>query len=72
MAASGTCRPRSAPCVAWPARPRGGRDTPFEQQHGIGGVINGLETRKAADIHRLLAGTSQPGPASDYIGPTKA
>ena len=49
-----------------------GRDTPFEQQHGIGGVINGLETRKAADIHRLLAGTSQPGPASDYIGPTKA
>ena len=49
-----------------------GCDTPFEQQHGIGGVINGLETRKAGDINRLLAGTSQPGPASDYIGPTKA
>ena len=49
-----------------------GRDTPFEQQHGIGGVINGLETRKAGDINRLLAGTGQPGPASDYIGPTKA
>jgi hypothetical protein len=48
-----------------------GRDTPLEQQHGIGGVINGLETRKAGDINRLLAGTGQPGPASDYIGPTK-
>ena len=49
-----------------------GRDTPFEQQHGIGGVINGLETRKAGDINQLLAGTGQPGPASDYIGPTRA
>lgn len=47
-----------------------GRDTPFEQQHGIGGVINGLETRKAGDINKLLAGTGMPGPASDYIGPT--
>ena len=47
-----------------------GHDTPFEQQHGIGGVINGLETRKAGDIKQLLAGTGQPGPASDYIGPT--
>lgn len=47
-----------------------GRDTPFEQQHGIGGVIHGLETRKAGDINKLLAGTGQPGPASDYIGPT--
>ena len=49
-----------------------GRDTPFEQQHGIGGVINGLETRKAGDINKLLAGTGMPGPASDYIGPTLA
>ena len=49
-----------------------GRDTPFEQQHGIGGVIHGLETRKAGDINKLLAGTGQPGPASDYIGPTMA
>lgn len=49
-----------------------GRDTPFEQQHGIGGVIHGLETRKAGDINKLLAGTGQPGPASDYIGPTRA
>jgi len=49
-----------------------GRDTPLEQQHGIGGVIHGLETRKAGDINRLLAGTGQPGPASDYIGPTRA
>ncbi|MEN9904031.1 MAG: hypothetical protein RLZZ555_596 [Pseudomonadota bacterium] len=49
-----------------------GRDTPVEQQHGIGGVIHGLETRKAGDINRLLAGTGQPGPASDYIGPTRA
>ena len=49
-----------------------GRDTPFEQQHGIGGVIHGLETRKAGDINKLLAGTGQPGPASDYIGPTLA
>ena len=49
-----------------------GRDTPFEQQHGIGGVINGLETRKAGDINKLLAGTDQAGPASDYIGPTRA
>ena len=48
-----------------------GRDTPFEQQHGIGGVIHGLETRKAGDINKLLAGTGQPGPASDYIGPMK-
>ena len=55
-----------------PSKTAQGRDTPFEQQHGIGGVINGLETRKAADINRLLAGTGQPGPASDYIGPTKA
>ena len=47
-----------------------GRDTPLEQQHGIGGVMHGLETRKAGDINRLLAGTGQPGPASDYIGPT--
>ncbi len=47
-----------------------GRDTPLEQQHGIGGVIHGLEMRKAGDINRLLAGTGQPGPASDYIGPT--
>ncbi len=47
-----------------------GHDTPFEQQHGIGGVINGLETRKTSDINQLLAGTGQPGPASDYIGPT--
>lgn len=47
-----------------------GRDTPLEQQHGIGGVIHGLETRKAGDINRLLAGTGQPGPANDYIGPT--
>ena len=46
-----------------------GRDTPLKQQHGIGGVINGLETRKAGDINQLLAGTGQPGPASDYIGP---
>jgi hypothetical protein len=49
-----------------------GRNTPLEQQHGIGGVIHGLETRKAGDINRLLAGTGQPGPASDYIGPTQA
>ena len=49
-----------------------GHDTPFEQQHGIGGVINGLETRKASDINKLLAGTGLPGPASDYIGPTLA
>ena len=49
-----------------------GRDTPLEQQHGIGGVIHGLETRKAGDINKLLAGTGQPGPASDYIGPTLA
>jgi len=49
-----------------------GRDTPLEQQHGIGGVIHGLETRKAGDINRLLAGTGQPGPTSDYIGPTRA
>ena len=49
-----------------------GRETPFEQQHGIGGVIHGLEERKASDISRLLAGTGQPGPASDYIGPTRA
>lgn len=49
-----------------------GHDTPFEQQHGIGGVINGLETRKAGDINKLLAGTGLPGPASDYIGPTLA
>ena len=49
-----------------------GRDTPFEQQHGIGGVIHGLENRKAGDINKLLAGTGQPGPASDYIGPTMA
>ncbi len=49
-----------------------GHDTPFEQQHGIDGVINGLETRKAGDINQLLAGTGQPGPASDYIGPTLA
>ncbi|MDD2728639.1 hypothetical protein [Malikia sp.] len=49
-----------------------GRDTPFEQQHGIGGVIHGLETRKAGDINKLLASTGQPGPASDYIGPTRA
>ena len=49
-----------------------GRDTPLEQQHGIGGVIHGLESRKAGDINRLLAGTGQPGPASDYIGPTRA
>ena len=49
-----------------------GHDTPFEQQHGIGGVIHGLETRKASDINKLLAGTGQPGPASDYIGPTMA
>lgn len=48
-----------------------GRDTPLEQQHGIGGVIHGLETRKAGDINKLLAGTGQPGPASDYIGPTR-
>lgn len=47
-----------------------GRDTPLKQQHGIGGVIHGLETRKAGDINRLLAGTGQAGPASDYIGPT--
>ena len=47
-----------------------GHDTPFEQQHGIGGVIHGLETRKAGDINKLLAGTGLPGPASDYIGPT--
>jgi hypothetical protein len=46
-----------------------GRDTPLEQQHGIGGVIHGLETRKADDINRLLAGTGLPGQASDYIGP---
>jgi hypothetical protein len=46
-----------------------GRDTPLEQQHGIGGVINGLETRKAGDINQLLAGTGLPGQASDYIGP---
>ena len=46
-----------------------GRDTPLEQQHGIGGVVHGLETRKACDINRLLAGTGQAGPASDYIGP---
>ncbi|WP_333709220.1 hypothetical protein [Malikia spinosa] len=49
-----------------------GHDTPFEQQHGIGGVIHGLETRKAGDINKLLAGTGLPGPASDYIGPTRA
>ncbi len=49
-----------------------GHNTPFEQQHGIGGVINGLETRKAGDINKLLAGTGLPGPASDYIGPTLA
>ncbi len=47
-----------------------GQDTPLEQQHGIGGVIHGLETRKAGDINRLLAGTGQASPASDYIGPT--
>lgn len=47
-----------------------GHDTPFEQQHGIDGVIHGLETRKAGDINRLLAGTGQAGPASDYLGPT--
>lgn len=52
-----------------PSKTAQGRDTPLEQQHGIGGVIHGLETRKAGDIHRLLAGTGQPGPASDYIGP---
>ena len=58
---------------AWRAsKTAGGRDTPLEQQHGIGGVINGLETRKAGDINRLAGGTGQPGPASDYIGPTKA
>jgi len=49
-----------------------GHDTPFEQQHGIGGVIYGLETRKADDINKLLAGTGLPGPASDYIGPTRS
>ncbi|MYZ51547.1 hypothetical protein [Malikia spinosa] len=49
-----------------------GHDAPFEQQHGISGVINGLETRKAGDINKLLAGTGLPGPASDYIGPTRA
>jgi hypothetical protein len=55
-----------------PSKTAQGRDTPAEQQHGIGGVIHGLETRKAGDINRLLAGTSQPGPASDYIGPMRA
>lgn len=49
-----------------------GRDTPFEQQHGIGGVVYGLETRKSGDINKLLAGTGQPGPASDYIGLTRS
>ena len=47
-----------------------GRDVSLEEQHGIGGVIHGLETRKAGDINRLLAGTGQASPASDYIGPT--
>ncbi len=55
-----------------PSKTAQGRDTPLEQQHGIGGVIHGLETRKAGDINRLLAGTGQPGPASDYIGPLQA
>jgi hypothetical protein len=54
-----------------PSKTEQGRDTPVEQQHGIGGVIHGLETRKAGDINRLLAGTGQPGPASDYIGPMR-
>jgi hypothetical protein len=55
-----------------PSKTAQGRDTPFEQLHGIGGVIHGLEERKAGDINKLLAATGQPGPASDYIGPTRA
>ena len=58
--------------VGVPSKTAQGRDTPLEQQHGIGGVIHGLETRKAGDINRLLVGTGQPGPASDYIGPLQA
>jgi hypothetical protein len=40
-------------------------------QHRIGGIVNGLEARKADRITQLLAATGQPGPPTDYIGPMK-
>jgi hypothetical protein len=40
-------------------------------QHAIGGIVNGLEARKTADIRTLLAATGLPGPETDYIGPLR-
>jgi hypothetical protein len=52
-----------------PSKTADGEDSSLAAQHSIVNHVYGIESRKSGDIQTLLAGTDNPGPAGNYIGP---
>jgi hypothetical protein len=52
-----------------PSKTAEGDDSSIPAQHSIVNLVYGIESRKSGDIQILLAGTDNPGPPGNYIGP---